>query len=559
MRTKACSTPLLRSLFALAIVACGSEPALAPIAAGPDGGVTGIGEGSTHADAGADASTSASDAGAPDGARADGADATSPRAPLSKVDAYIKASHSAANAEFGVVALSGDGNTMAVGAIAEASCSSNQSDTGCAQAGAVYVFRLSGSAWTQEAYVKASNPGAGDKFGSSIALSTDGSTLAIGAVGEASCADGVGGVQTDNGCSHAGAAYIFRRNASAVWTQEAYLKASHSDASDWFGARVALSSSGDELAVSAIGESSCADGTDGDETNNGCNSAGAVYVFKRGGAATWTKHAYLKASNSRTYAGFGDAIALSSDGLTLAVGSSGESSCATGLGGNQADTACPYAGAVYLFHQSGAAAWSQVAYVKASTVEPDDRFGGHLALSSDGSTMAVSATLEGSCADGIGGSESDNACKNAGAVFVFHLESGSYVQRAYVKASNSDKNDLFGKGLALSGDGARLAVGAQNESSCATGLGGSETNNGCEGAGAVYVFRRNAASTWTQESYVKASNTEAGDSFGYALALSGDGKLLAVGANLEDSCADGLGGSQTDNACKSAGAVYVFR
>lgn len=568
MRTRNYRGLLFRALFAVAILACGSEAALGPLGEPDAGGSTEI-EGSIQADGGVDTGTSPrdagaspSDAGARDASR-DSAEDASSRGPLSKVDAYIKASNSMAGAEFGGVAISGDGNTMAVSANAEASCSSgingSQSDTGCVQAGAVYVFRQSGGTWTQEAYVKASTAGVGDNFGWSLAFSADGNTLAVGAVGEASCADGVGGDQSNNGCSYAGAVYIFRRSANAVWTQEAYIKASNSDATDWFGARVALSSSGSELAVSAISESSCAAGAGGDETNNGCAAAGAVYVFKRSGAATWTQHAYLKASNPRAYGGFGDALALSSDGLTLAVGSSGESSCATGIGGNQADTACPYSGAAYIFHQSAASVWSQAAYIKASTVENDDRFGRHLALSYDGSTLAVSAGLEGSCADGVGGNQMDNACKNAGAVFVFHLESGSYVQRAYVKASNSDKSDLFGKGIALSGDGTRLAVGAQNESSCATGLSGNEASNGCEGAGAVYVFRRDAASAWSKESYVKASNAETGDSFGYALALSGDGKLLAVGANLEDSCAKGLGGSQTDNACKSAGAAYLFR
>ena len=55
-----------------------------------------------------------------------------------------------------------------------------------------------GAAWSQQAYVKASNTGADDYFGSSVALSANGSTLAVGAVGEASAATGIGGDQTDN-------------------------------------------------------------------------------------------------------------------------------------------------------------------------------------------------------------------------------------------------------------------------------------------------------------------------------------------------------------------------
>ncbi|MGA6829210.1 FG-GAP repeat protein, partial [Nitrospira sp. NS4] len=74
-------------------------------------------------------------------------------------------------------------------------------------------------------------------------------------------------------------------------------------------------------------------------------------------------------------------------------------------------------------------------------------------------------------------------------------------------------------------------------------------------AGAVYVFTRTAG-VWTQQAYVKASNSEADDFFGDSVALSGD--TLAVGATGEASCADGIGGDQAYNGCIRAGAVYVY-
>ncbi|MFP4611617.1 MAG: FG-GAP repeat protein, partial [Thiohalophilus sp.] len=58
--------------------------------------------------------------------------------------------------------------------------------------------------------------------------------------------------------------------------------------------------------------------------------------------------------------------------------------------------------------------------------------------------------------------------------------------------------------------------------------------------------------------YAKASNTEADDWFGYALALSDDGNTLAVGAWLEDSAATGIGGDESNDSASNAGAVYVF-
>src|SRR5699024_5968785 len=103
--------------------------------------------------------------------------------------------------QFGAsVALSRDGNTLAVGAYGEDSKATgidgDQGDDSASSAGAVYVFvRDEGGTWTQEAYIKASNPDAHDRFGTSVALSRDGNTLAVGAKGEASSATGIGGNQ----------------------------------------------------------------------------------------------------------------------------------------------------------------------------------------------------------------------------------------------------------------------------------------------------------------------------------------------------------------------------
>jgi hypothetical protein len=59
--------------------------------------------------------------------------------------------------------------------------------------------------------------------------------------------------------------------------------------------------------------------------------------------------------------------------------------------------------------------------------------------------------------------------------------------------------------------------------------------------------------------YVKASNTEASDDFGFSVALTGDGSTLAVGAFGEDSSATGVGGNQADSSASQAGAVYVYQ
>src|SRR5262249_51872413 len=88
--------------------------------------------------------------------------------------------------------------------------------------------------------------------------------------------------------------------------------------------------------------------------------------------------------------------------------------------------------------------------------------------------------------------------------------SGAPAQQAYVKASNTDSNDEFGFALAVSADGSTMAVGAYGEASTATGVGGNQTINTAQFAGAVYVFTR-SGTTWTQQAYIKASNAQAGD------------------------------------------------
>ncbi|KIG19527.1 Molybdopterin oxidoreductase, iron-sulfur binding subunit [Enhygromyxa salina] len=478
---------------------------------------------------------------------------------LAEAVGYFKASNSDSDDRFGFsVALSGDGDTLAVGTPYEASggtgIDGNQADNSASNAGAVYVFARSGTVWSQQAYLKASNSDLDDRFGQSVTLSDDGDTLAVGAYGEDSSATGIDGNQADNSASVAGAVYVFVRSG-AVWSQQVYLKASNSDSDDRFGWSVALSGDGDTLAVGAYGEDSSATGIDGNQADNSASVAGAVYVFVRSGAV-WSQQAYLKASNSGSGDYFGRSVALSGDGDTLAVGAYGEDSGATGIDGNQADNSASSAGAVYVFVRSGAV-WSQQAYLKASNSGSGDYFGRSVALSGDGDTLAVGAYGEDSGATGIDGNQADNSASSAGAVYVFVRSGAVWSQQAYLKASNSGSGDYFGRSVALSGDGDTLAVGAAYEASGATGIDGNEANDSVSYAGAVYVFTRSEA-VWSQQAYVKASNSGSGDYFGWSVALSGDGGTLAVGAWYEDSSATGISGDQLDNSAPKAGAVYLY-
>ena len=463
--------------------------------------------------------------------------------------AYIKASNTGLLDRFGSsVAI--DGDTLVVGATSESSNatgiggdeSNNSSAT--QNSGAVYVFIRSGSTWTQQAYIKASNTGINDEFGVSVALAGD--TLVVGAIGEDSNATGIGGDENNNDADFSGAVYVFTRSGS-TWTQQAYIKASNTDIGDNFGGSVALA--GDTLAVGARIERSNATGIGGDESNNDASVSGAVYVFTRS-ADTWTQQAYIKASNTDANDSFGSSVTLAGD--TLAVGATGEDSTASGVGGNQnINTGVGInSGAVYVFTRS-AGTWTQQAYIKASNTGIFDEFGVSVALAGD--TLAVGAEREESDATGIAGDENNNDANNSGAVYVFTRSAGTWAQQAYIKASNTDANDFFGRVVTLNGD--TLAVGAAGEFSNATGIGGDESNNDTQNSGAVYVFARSAGS-WTQQAYIKASNTGVDDFFGVGVAL--DDGTLAVGASGEASNATGVGGNQGDGSLFRAGAVYVF-
>jgi hypothetical protein len=270
--------------------------------------------------------------------------------------AYLKAPNAGAGDHFGFsVAISGD--TVVVGAVDEASNQTTitngataSADDTATSAGAAYVFKRSGTTWTQEAYLKAPNAGAGDFFGESVAI--DGDTVVVGAIGEASSQTSITNGTTasgNNAAAAAGAAYVFRRSGT-TWAQQAYLKAPNAEADDYFGMSVAVS--GDIVVVGAPRESSnrttVINGTSG-SSDNSVSWAGAAYVFKRSGT-TWAQQAYLKAPNAESNDYFGVSVAAS--GTTVVVGASHESSSQTSVTNGataSADNSAVNSGAGYVF------------------------------------------------------------------------------------------------------------------------------------------------------------------------------------------------------------------
>lgn len=455
-------------------------------------------------------------------------------------EAYLKATPTTSTSQYGQ-AVAASGHTVAVGSALA------NGGTG-ADSGVVEVFVRTGGVWTLEAVLTPANAGPGDGFGHAVALSGD--TLVVGAPAEDSLVTGINdGPGTDNGAIDSGAAYIFVRNAG-IWTQQAYIKPSNTGAGDAFGHSVAVS--GNRVVVGANQEQSQGTGVDSPfESDNSQDASGAAYIFDRSGGA-WTQAAYLKASNTDQGDRFGAAVAVSGD--TVAIGAEWEASAGPGVNpGNESDNSLIKSGAVYVFAKASGV-WSQQAFIKASNPDQGDQFARALSLSGD--TLAVGADSESGSGLGVNPpTQANNSAAGAGAAYVFVRDTGVWTQQAYIKASNTEAGDRFGWSIAVAGD--ELVVGAWGDDSDGVGADPpNQTNAAAPNSGAAYLFGR-ANGVWEQRSYIKASNTDQGDQFGWSVALASD--TLIAGARNEDGNGSGVNpGNQNTNGFNNSGAAYVF-
>jgi hypothetical protein len=411
-------------------------------------------------------------------------------------------------------------------------------DNSLSEVGAAYVYDRIGGIWTPANYLKASNPDSNDWFGWSVEVA-DGRLL-VGAPGEQSLT----GAQADNSGGNVGAVYVFEDAGAGTLVQTDYLKASNPDEQDRFGRF--LSADSGRILVSAPFEASAADGIDGDQNDNSQVRAGAAYLFEQDSGGSWVQTTYIKASNTDAGDEFGSAVAIDDDAML--IGAWQEDSGAIGIDGDQDNTEQADSGAAYLLTLSEGG-WAHAGYFKASNTDAGDGFG--FAVSLDGELAAIGAPGE----DSGTSDQADNSLVDSGAVYVFSNNGSGWSQEAYLKPSNPDFQDQFGNRVALVGN--LLAVGAPGERSSATGINRNQNDESAVNSGAVYLFERTESGAWNQIAYLKASNTDPGDSFGAAVALDRD--TLAVGAPMEQSTATGVGGDQTSDGQNDAGAVYLFR
>jgi hypothetical protein len=323
----------------------------------------------------------------------------------------LTASDAAASDQLGAdVGISGD--TAVVGA--------NLDDhAGGVDAGAAYVFVRSGTVWSQQAKLTASDAAASDRFGTSVDISGD--TIIVGTP------------VSDAGATDSGAAYVFTRSGT-VWTQEQKLTPPDIVAFSLFGTSVAVH--GDTAVV----------GRNGD-TN------GSAYVFSRS-FGVWSLQQKLTASDAGSSDQFGISVSVEND--TAVVGSYKDNNA----GGTDA-------GSAYVFTRSGVV-WAQQAKLLASDGATQDGLGQSVALSGD-------VALIGAPGDDHVGGTSD------GSAYVYTRSGGVWTQRAKLTASDAAADDIFSRGLGLSGGTA--IIGADGD-----------THAGGVFAGSAYIFALNCDS-----------------------------------------------------------------
>jgi len=432
--------------------------------------------------------------------------------------ANIQGSNTGVRDCFGsAIDLSADGDRLVVGAESESSDTTgvilgeptgSQDNDNARDAGAVYVFGRDGGSWSQTAYIKPSALRGGIFFGSDVALSEDGSTIAVGAQEDSNDATGVDPANSgsdETGATESGAVYVFERDAGG-WSQQSYIKASNTTAFDTFGGALDLSETGNTLAVGALNEAQDSTGVGADPQPHAVENpqdVGAVFVFGRDGGGNWSQREYIKPSFVGFQSSddkwefsefFGTDVALSNDGDTLVVGASGDDSDFVGVnnGGGSNDVAkndnVQSSGAAYVYTRANGN-WNRDAYIKASNTTNLNFFGERVAISPDGRTIAVGAPGEFSATSGVNNGGQDNTDALAsGAVYVFENDGGTWSQRAYVKAPNPDQFDGFGISAALSRNASVLAVGSRFEASNAKLIDGNLTNNDRTDAGAAYLY-----------------------------------------------------------------------
>ncbi|HVL82345.1 MAG TPA: Ig-like domain-containing protein, partial [Actinomycetota bacterium] len=277
--------------------------------------------------------------------------------------------------------------------------------------GSAYVFRRSGTTWTQEAKLTAADGAAFDHLGAAVAASGD--TVVLGAP------------EDDDDGSSSGSVYVFGRSGGQ-WTQETKLTPGSGSTADRFGSALAVS--GDDLVV----------GVPGDDVK-GAN-AGAAQVFGRTGSS-WSRRASLRAPDGAASDGFGTSVALSS--TTAVIGAPGD------------DDRGVDSGSAHVFFGFGGL-WGHEAKLLAGDGAHLDLFGHSVAASGERAVV------------GAPGDDGER-----GAAYSFVRSPTRWVEETKITAPSRSQSDIVGVSVALSGD--NVTIGASRDDAGATDAGAAYT------------------------------------------------------------------------------------
>ena len=384
----------------------------------------------------------------------------------------INASDGITGAGYGcAVAMSGNGNRVVAGA-------QNRGE-GEETDGAAYVYDWNGSGWDESRLTSDSIPGSDGFFGSSVAISGNGSYIAVGAEKYNS------GYVLDSGT-----VFTFRWNGSA-WEMFSQLTASPPGSSliahGFFGNSAALSYNGTTLLVGAYTP----------------DDVGNAYIYTLSGSIWSGVELDCPNQGDADRAFYGYSVSLSGDGTIAAVGAPYQDN------GSYNDQGC-----VYLFTYSGT--WQQAGTLTTAEPEAYALFGSSLSLSNDGQFLAVGAREY--TGDGEIGQ---------GAVFIYENEGSSWSALPdMITADDGEGGDHFGVSVSLSDeyDGIRsLAVGAN------------EHDVLYDNQGAVYIFELdNGTGHWEQKGKVIPDDASSGDYFGCSVSMSGDNGLRYGAGAMRD-------------------------
>jgi hypothetical protein len=314
------------------------------------------------------------------------------------------------------------------------------------RAGSAYIFKNNAGTWSEVQKIVASDRGANDEFGHSVAISGD--YVIVGAPDESE--DSIG----ESTLIGAGSAYIFKNNAGE-WSQVQKIVASDRGTGDEFGLSIGIS--GDYVIVGAPYE--------GEDTNGGNSfiQSGSAYIFKNNDG-TWSEVQKIVASDRWNGDQFGWSVAISGDNAI--VGSYLEDEDTSG------ENMLSRAGSAYIF-KNNAETWSQIQKIVAADRGAGDEFGINVAISGD--YAIVGAWQEDHDLAGV------NFREFAGSAYLFKNNAGTWSQVQKMVASDRENFDSFGSSVAISGDYA--IVGAFHEDHDATG------ENFIGQAGSAYLFK----------------------------------------------------------------------